>query len=41
LHVDKDDTYGGPEAALSLQEAEQWVEKLTSGMSPLPMRVLI
>ncbi|THX95685.1 hypothetical protein D6D02_07432 [Aureobasidium pullulans] len=30
LHVDKDDTYGGPEAALSLQEAEQWVEKLTS-----------
>ncbi|KEQ65604.1 uncharacterized protein M437DRAFT_40814 [Aureobasidium melanogenum CBS 110374] len=30
LHVDKDDTYGGPEAALSLQEAEQWVEKLDS-----------
>ncbi|KAI4726134.1 hypothetical protein E4T49_06079 [Aureobasidium sp. EXF-10728] len=30
LHVDKDDTYGGPEAALSLQEAEQWVEKLRS-----------
>ncbi|KAI4721528.1 hypothetical protein E4T48_02128 [Aureobasidium sp. EXF-10727] len=30
LHVDKDDTYGGPEAALSLQEAEQWVEKLSS-----------
>ncbi|KAH0362153.1 hypothetical protein KCU65_g8219, partial [Aureobasidium melanogenum] len=30
LHVDKDDTYGGPEAALSLQEAEQWVEKLNS-----------
>ncbi|KAI5198920.1 hypothetical protein E4T39_06527 [Aureobasidium subglaciale] len=30
LHVDKDDTYGGPEAALSLQEAEQWVEKLKS-----------
>ncbi|KEQ72743.1 hypothetical protein M436DRAFT_47355 [Aureobasidium namibiae CBS 147.97] len=30
LHVDKDDTYGGPEAALSLDEAEQWVEKLNS-----------
>ncbi|KAG9659072.1 hypothetical protein KCU64_g4094, partial [Aureobasidium melanogenum] len=30
LHVDKDDTYGGPEAALSLQEAEQWVERLNS-----------
>ncbi|KAI4754702.1 hypothetical protein E4T52_13178 [Aureobasidium sp. EXF-3400] len=30
LHVDKDDTYGGPEAALSLKEAEQWVEKLSS-----------
>jgi RAB protein geranylgeranyltransferase component A len=40
LHVDKDDTYGGPEAALSTQEAEQWVEKLKSGTSPLPMRLV-
>ncbi|KAL8823134.1 MAG: hypothetical protein Q9191_006142 [Dirinaria sp. TL-2023a] len=28
LHVDKNDYYGGPEAALSLQEAEAWVEKV-------------
>jgi RAB protein geranylgeranyltransferase component A len=25
LHVDKNSVYGGPDAALSLQEAEDWV----------------
>ncbi|PGH08665.1 hypothetical protein AJ79_05947 [Helicocarpus griseus UAMH5409] len=28
LHVDKNDYYGGPEAAFSLREAEDWVAKI-------------
>lgn len=28
LHVDRNDFYGGPEAAFSLQEAESWVDTL-------------
>ncbi|KAL1970365.1 hypothetical protein VTN77DRAFT_5525 [Rasamsonia byssochlamydoides] len=28
LHVDKNPYYGGPEAAFSLQEAEEWVDRL-------------
>jgi Rab proteins geranylgeranyltransferase component A len=30
LHVDENDYYGGPEAALSLQEAEAWINKFSS-----------
>jgi Rab proteins geranylgeranyltransferase component A len=29
LHVDQNDYYGGSEAALSLQEAEEWVKKFS------------
>jgi RAB protein geranylgeranyltransferase component A len=31
LHVDEDDFYGGAEAAFSLQEAEDWAERLNNG----------
>ncbi|KAL3965021.1 hypothetical protein ACCO45_002025 [Purpureocillium lilacinum] len=31
LHVDPNDYYGGPEAALSLQEADEWAERFASG----------
>jgi RAB protein geranylgeranyltransferase component A len=30
LHVDKNDYYGGTEAAFSLQEAESWAEQANS-----------
>ncbi|GAB7352575.1 hypothetical protein MBLNU459_g2959t1 [Dothideomycetes sp. NU459] len=30
LHIDRNDLYGGAEAALSLQEAEQWAERVNS-----------
>ncbi|PVI06022.1 rab geranylgeranyl transferase escort protein-like protein [Periconia macrospinosa] len=33
LHIDENDYYGGAEAAFSLQEAEQWVEKVNAGDS--------
>lgn len=32
LHVDKNPYYGGPEAGFSLQEAEEWVDRLKKGM---------
>ena len=32
LHVDKNDFYGGAEAALSLQEIESWIEKVNNGL---------
>jgi RAB protein geranylgeranyltransferase component A len=31
LHVDKNSFYGGPDAAFSLQEAEEWVKAVESG----------
>ncbi|AEO65293.1 uncharacterized protein THITE_2086774 [Thermothielavioides terrestris NRRL 8126] len=31
LHIDPNEFYGGAEAALSLQEAEQWVGRISSG----------
>lgn len=31
LHVDKNPYYGGPEAAFSLQEAEEWVTRISNG----------
>jgi len=31
LHVDKHDYYGGSEAAFSLQEAEEWVNRINQG----------
>ncbi|KAL2830201.1 GDP dissociation inhibitor-domain-containing protein [Aspergillus cavernicola] len=36
LHVDKSPYYGGPEAALSLQEAEEWVTKVNQETSQYP-----
>lgn len=33
LHVDRDDYYGGPEAAFSLGEAEAWAKKVNEGMT--------
>lgn len=42
LHIDKNDYYGGPEAAFSLQEAEVWAEKVAKGtfVSPLPGEII-
>ncbi|KAH0558902.1 hypothetical protein GP486_004473 [Trichoglossum hirsutum] len=34
LHVDKNGFYGGPDAAFSLQEAEEWVKAVESDSSP-------
>ncbi|RDW72641.1 putative Rab geranylgeranyl transferase escort protein [Aspergillus mulundensis] len=34
IHVDKNPYYGGPEAALSLQEAEEWASELESVQLP-------
>ena len=31
LHIDKNDYYGGAEAALSLQEAEAWADTVNEG----------
>jgi RAB protein geranylgeranyltransferase component A len=31
LHVDENSFYGGPDAAFSLQEAEEWVKSVQSG----------
>ncbi|KAL4973333.1 GDP dissociation inhibitor [Aspergillus desertorum] len=36
LHVDKNPYYGGPEAALSLQEAEQWASEVNKESAYLP-----
>ena len=37
LHIDKNDYYGGAEAALSLQEAKTWAEAADEGSRlPLP-----
>lgn len=35
LHVDKNPYYGGAEAAFSLQEAQDWVNKVNQGKSCL------
>jgi RAB protein geranylgeranyltransferase component A len=32
LHIDKNDYYGGAEAAFSLQEAEEWAQRVNEGM---------
>lgn len=32
LHVDKNDYYGGAEAALSLQEVAAWVKAVNDGL---------
>jgi hypothetical protein len=34
LHVDKNSVYGGPDAALSLHEAEDWVSTVNQGEMP-------
>lgn len=31
LHIDKNDYYGGSEAALSLEEAVRWTERIENG----------
>ncbi|KAL6231820.1 hypothetical protein BDW75DRAFT_219145 [Aspergillus navahoensis] len=36
LHVDKNPYYGGPEAALSLQEAEEWASEVNKESAHLP-----
>ncbi|KAL3493547.1 GDP dissociation inhibitor [Aspergillus germanicus] len=36
LHVDKNSVYGGPDAALSLQEAEDWVSTVNQESTHLP-----
>ncbi|KAK2841565.1 hypothetical protein FQN49_006133 [Arthroderma sp. PD_2] len=36
LHIDKNDYYGGPEAAFSLQEAEEWVNKIEQVPNSIP-----
>lgn len=33
LHVDKNPYYGGAEAAFSLQEAQEWVDRLRQGQN--------
>ncbi|KAG6991407.1 hypothetical protein G7Y79_00052g087470 [Physcia stellaris] len=38
LHVDRNDFYGGTEAALSLQEIETWVDKVNDATGPSPFR---
>ncbi|KAL6721941.1 Rab proteins geranylgeranyltransferase component A [Lecanora helva] len=38
LHVDRNDYYGGLEAALSLQEAEAWAERLGGGNTQSPIQ---
>ncbi|KAG6993974.1 GDP dissociation inhibitor [Physcia stellaris] len=38
LHVDRNDFYGGTEAALSLQEIETWVDKVNDATRPSPFR---
>lgn len=38
LHVDKNDYYGGDEAALSLQEVAAWVEAVNDASSPSSFR---
>ena len=35
LHIDKNDYYGGAEAALSLQEVESWAATATEGKESL------
>lgn len=39
LHVDKNPYYGGPEAALSLQEAEDWASEVNKGGIYLPVNI--
>ncbi|KAL4984399.1 GDP dissociation inhibitor [Aspergillus falconensis] len=36
LHVDKNSYYGGPEAALSIQEAEEWASEVNKESAHLP-----
>ncbi|KAL8871780.1 MAG: hypothetical protein Q9174_002457, partial [Haloplaca sp. 1 TL-2023] len=36
LHIDRNDYYGGAEAASSLQEAETWVERINNASAPTP-----
>ncbi|RFU30636.1 hypothetical protein B7463_g5691, partial [Scytalidium lignicola] len=38
LHVDQNDYYGGAEAAFSLQEIEEWVNKIKSGTPTRPFQ---
>ncbi|KAI9786437.1 MAG: Rab proteins geranylgeranyltransferase component A [Geoglossum umbratile] len=37
LHVDRNGFYGGPEAAFSLQEVEEWARAVESDSSPSPL----
>ena len=40
LHIDKNDYYGGAEAALSLQETKAWAEAADKGSGlPLPPKI--
>ena len=32
LHVDSNQYYGGPDAAFSLDEAQEWVTEVSNGM---------
>lgn len=38
LHVDQNPYYGGPDAALSLQDAEEWVTKVNQGVELVCLR---
>lgn len=40
LHVDKNEYYGGPEAAFSLQEVDEWIAKVASSSSS-PFRNIV
>ncbi|KAH7090537.1 rab geranylgeranyl transferase escort protein-like protein [Paraphoma chrysanthemicola] len=35
LHIDENDYYGGAEAAFSLQEAEEWAQRVTDAPTPV------
>ena len=41
LHIDKNDYYGGAEAALSLQEVESWTGTAAKGRESLCLSVSI
>lgn len=38
LHVDSNQYYGGPDAAFSLDEAQEWVKEVNQGGLSLPSR---
>jgi RAB protein geranylgeranyltransferase component A len=41
LHIDENDYYGGAEAAFSLQEADEWAQRVNEGKKPLDSEAII